>query len=181
MKSKSFKISLCAMVTALSTVVMMLTGLITIGSYALPAIAGIFMVIIVIEINKKWAFATYISTSMLSVFLASDKEAVIIFILFFGYYPILKALIERLKNKVIIWILKFLVFNVSAITYYIAALKILMLPDDSFTIFGVSLPLFFLMLGNIVFLLYDYTLSLLVKAYIFRVHPKLRKIVKNDN
>lgn len=180
MKSKSLRISLCAMVTALSTLIMMITGIITIGTYALPAIAGIFMISIVVEIDKKWAIATYISTSLLSMILAADKEAVILFVLFFGYYPILKAWIEKIKNKFILYLLKLLIFNSSVIIAYLIVIKFLQISYDAFVIFGVSVPILFLAMGNVIFLLYDYTLLLLTRLYILRLHPKIKNIIKQN-
>lgn len=178
MKEKTLKLSLSSLMAAFCTTIMLSTGLITIGTYALPAIAGAFCVPIVIEINKKWAVATYVVTSLLSILIVADKEAVIIFTLFFGYYPILKATIEKIKNKWLILFLKLLVFNVSIIFYYILTVNLLGLPDDTFVIFGVSVPLFFLVMGNITFLLYDYAVSRFIQIYVFKLHSKIKKFLK---
>ena len=52
--SKSGKIALGGLLTALGVVLMFLTGLIPIGTYALPAIAGVLLIVAVIEIGAKW-------------------------------------------------------------------------------------------------------------------------------
>lgn len=178
MRKKSLNLSLSSLIAALCTAIMMSTGLITIGTYALPAIAGIFCVPIVIEINKKWAVATYVVTSLLSILIAADKEAVIIFILFFGYYPILKATIEKIKNRWLVLFFKLFVFNISIIFYYVLTMNLLGLPDDAFSLFGVSVPLFFLAMGNVTFLLYDYAVSKFIQIYIFKLQPKVKKFLK---
>lgn len=178
MRKKSLNLSLSSLIAALCTVIMMSTGLITIGTYALPAIAGIFCVPIVIEINKKWAVATYVVTSLLSILIAADKEAVIIFILFFGYYPILKATIEKIKNRWLVLFFKLFIFNISIIFYYVLTMNLLGLPDDAFALFGVSVPLFFLAMGNVTFLLYDYAVSKFIQIYIFKLQPKVKKFLK---
>ena len=46
--SKSGKIALGGLLTALGVVLMFLTGLIPIGTYALPAIAGVLLIVAVI-------------------------------------------------------------------------------------------------------------------------------------
>lgn len=178
MRKKSLNLSLSSLIAALCTAIMMSTGLITIGTYALPAIAGIFCVPIVIEINKKWAVATYVVTSLLSIIIAADKEAVIIFILFFGYYPILKATIEKIKNRWLVLFFKLFIFNISIIFYYVLTMNLLGLPDDAFALFGVSVPLFFLAMGNVTFLLYDYAVSKFIQIYIFKLQPKVKKFLK---
>ena len=86
----SGKVALGGIITAICTTLMFLTGLSPIGTYALPAFAGVTLMVIVIELNPRWAWMVYIAVSVLSALLAADKEAVVLFIIFFGYYPILK-------------------------------------------------------------------------------------------
>ncbi|MBQ1616726.1 MAG: hypothetical protein II086_05665, partial [Ruminococcus sp.] len=54
-----FKIALCAVIAALSVIMLMLTSVIPFGTYALPGFAGAFLVIVVIELNAKWALGVY--------------------------------------------------------------------------------------------------------------------------
>ena len=113
--SKSGKIALGGLLTALGVVLMFLTGLIPIGTYALPAIAGVLLIVAVIEIGAKWAWMIYAAVAVLSLLFAADKEAALLFVLFFGYYPVLKSFLERISNKVLSWISKFAVFNVAVV------------------------------------------------------------------
>ena len=54
------KITLSGMICALSVVIMLLTGIITIGTYAMPAIAGMLAIIIVIECGVKYGIGVLI-------------------------------------------------------------------------------------------------------------------------
>ena len=81
--SKSGKIALGGLLTALGVVLMFLTGLIPIGTYALPAIAGVLLIVAVIEIGAKWAWMIYAAVAVLSLLFAADKEAALLFVLFF--------------------------------------------------------------------------------------------------
>ena len=164
--SKSGKIALGGLLTALGVVLMFLTGLIPIGTYALPAIAGVLLIVAVIEIGAKWAWMIYAAVAVLSLLFAADKEAALLFVLFFGYYPVLKSFLERISNKVLSWISKFAVFNVAVVACFFLAVNFLQLPEDSFTVFGFYLPWVFLILGNAVFLIYDIALSGLVATYV---------------
>ena len=106
---------------------MFLTGLIPIGTYALPAIAGVLLIVAVIEIGAKWAWMIYAAVAVLSLLFAADKEAALLFVLFFGYYPVLKSFLERISNKVLSWISKFAVFNVAVVACFFLAVNFLQL------------------------------------------------------
>ena len=176
--SKSGKIALGGLLTALGVVLMFLTGLIPIGTYALPAIAGVLLIVAVIEIGAKWAWMIYAAVAVLSLLFAADKEAALLFVLFFGYYPVLKSFLERISNKVLSWISKFAVFNVAVVACFFLAVNFLQLPEDSFTVFGIYLPWVFLILGNAVFLIYDIALSGLVATYVEKLHHRATKTLK---
>ena len=176
--SKSGKIALGGLLTALGVVLMFLTGLIPIGTYALPAIAGVLLIVAVIEIGAKWAWMIYAAVAVLSLLFAADKEAALLFVLFFGYYPVLKSFLERISNKVLSWISKFAVFNVAVVACFFLAVNFLQLPEDSFTVFGIYLPCVFLILGNAVFLIYDIALSGLVATYVEKLHHRVTKTLK---
>ena len=176
--SKSGKIALGGLLTALGVVLMFLTGLIPIGTYALPAIAGVLLIVAVIEIGAKWAWMIYAAVAVLSLLFAADKEAELLFVLFFGYYPVLKSFLERISNKVLSWISKFAVFNVAVVACFFLAVNFLQLPEDSFTVFGIYLPWVFLILGNAVFLIYDIALSGLVATYVEKLHHRVTKTLK---
>jgi hypothetical protein len=173
--TNSFRLAFCGIATALCTLLMFLTGIISIGTYAFPALAGVLLIAVVIEFGKTWAWLVYAAGSMLSLFLAGDKEAVVLFIFFLGYYPILKSQIEKIHNRVAAYILKFSVFNVSMVACFFLSIKLLSVPEDSFTVAGIYLPWVFLLIGNIIFAVYDYALSLLVVSYFQRFHPYFRK------
>ena len=79
--------------------------------------------------------------------------------IFFGYYPILKALIERLKNKIVQWVLKYAVFNAAIVSAYFIAIYLLSIPADSLSLFGVSLPWVFSIAGNVIFFIYDIAIA----------------------
>ena len=176
--SKSGKIALGGLLTALGVVLMFLTGLIPIGTYALPAIAGVLLIVAVIEIGAKWAWMIYAAVAVLSLLFAADKEAALLFVLFFGYYPVLKSFLERISNKVLSWISKFAVFNVAVVACFFLAVNFLQLPEDSFTVFGFYLPWVFLILGNAVVLIYDIALSGLVATYVEKLHHRVTKTLK---
>jgi hypothetical protein len=164
------------MVAALGTAVMILTGFVPVGGYAFPAFAGVLLITVVVEAGTRWAVGVYAVQSILSVMLAADQEAVLFFILFFGYYPILKAALERrLRQKAGQYAAKLVVFNMAAVLDFWLSVKLFSIPVATFHVFGYNIPGLFLLAGNIIFLIYDYTISLLVIAYFNRFHPIVKK------
>ena len=174
---QSGKVALGGIMGALSLMIMFLTAF-PYMTYALPAIAGAVLIPVVIELGSKWAWMVYACVSFLSLLIAPSLEAKVMFIAFFGYYPIVKALLERQKNRVLEWVLKYLVFNVAVVSAYLLSLRFFGLDADSFVIFGFNVPLVFLLLGNVVFLLYDLALRNVAEVYIRVLRPKLNRMFK---
>lgn len=175
-KKSTFKVALCGVIAALSLALMMISALIPIGTYAIPCAAGAIIAAIVIECGSRWAVGVYAVVALLSVLLAGDKEAVIYYIALFGYYPILKGVIEgKIKNRLLQYILKFALFNAAAIGSFFVAMFLLAIPAEEFEIFGVYLPWAFLAVGNVFFVLYDYAVTVLIMQYVRVLRGKLFK------
>ena len=154
---------------------MMLTGIFTFSTYALPAIAGILTALAVIEISNKWGWLVYAATSLLSVILPNDKEAVLLYIFFFGFYPILKSHLEKLKSRPLEYTLKLILFNVCVVVAVWLATVVLGIPFEMIEGIGKwTIPLL-LVMGNIVFILYDFALTGVISQYLHRLHPRIRK------
>lgn len=174
MKKKTFNIALCGILSALGVVIMMITAIVPTATYAMPAMASLLLTVIVIEINKNWALASYFVVSILSLLLVPDKESVVFYILFFGYYPIYKQIIEsKIKFQWLQWILKIAVFSISAVTVYYIAIHILGVPTDEFALFGVNVPLLFLLAGIVVFIMFDHAMTGVIVSYVNKLRKKI--------
>ena len=174
----SVKVSLGGVVAALSLVLMLLTSIIPFGTYAFPAFAGILLVLLVFNLGYAYAFAVYFVTAVLSFLLVTDKEAALYYALFLGFYPILKGVIERIPSKPVQYIVKLALFNVCMIAAFYIGISLLSIPKESFNLFGVYLPWVFLILGNIVFIIYDLCITRLVTLYLLKWHDRLNKNTK---
>ena len=175
MKNTS-KITFSALMAALATAVMLLSYLPYL-IYAIPAIAGLFIMIVTIELNKKWAFMAY-AVSAILVFLIADFESRFLYVFFFGYYPIMKALIEQINKAVIEWPIKIAVFNLSVLAVYVIFSKFFAFSVDEFGEFGKYSAYILLALGNIVFVLYDIAVSRVSMAYMSILHSKIKKLLR---
>lgn len=178
--NNSFNIALGGIIAALSLICMFFTGIMPLFAYTLPALAGAFLIVIVIEISIKWAFITYVCVGLLALFLTPDKEAVVLFIMFLGYYPIVKSFFEKIKLRVVEWALKILAFNISIFLSYMIIINILGLKEliEDFNQFGKYSLLIFAVLANVAFVLYDIALTGVISTYINNFRPKIYKKLK---
>lgn len=174
----TYKIALGGIITALSVLLMFLTGLFPMATYALPGIAGVLLVCAVIEIGSGYAFMIYAAVSLLSIFIAPDKEAAVMYILILGYYPVVKKYIEKLNKLVIEWILKLALFNITVIAAWCIVMYVLKIPDDSMGMLGQYGPYILLALGNVTFIIYDIAITGLIGMYMQKIHPFLKKLFK---
>lgn len=172
------------MITALS-VVILIPSAVQVFVYTLPALAGMLTMLAVVEIDKKWAIGSYVATSLIGLLFVSNKEAVVYYVAFFGYYPVVKALLESRMPRAVEYILKFLVFNVSIVLSGVVLVKVFGMPyNDLLGIDGESafftkyaLPIM-LGMGNVVFILYDVALTRLLTAYVLVWQKRFRKLFK---
>ena len=164
------------MMAALAVAVM-LTSYFPYLTYAIPAMAGLFIMAAVIEVGNKWALLSYISSAVL-VLLVAEPEAKLMYVGFLGYYPILKAVIEKLRKPVIEWVLKIIAFNIAVIIIYFIFSKMFTVSFDDFGVLGKYGVFITLGVGNIVFVVYDIAVARMAMFYNFMVRPKIRKFLK---
>lgn len=175
MNNRSYMVALGGIVSSLCLFAMFLTGVFPFLYLALPMAAGALLTIICTEVNKRWAFLTYLSVSVISILFTFDKEAALIFILLFGHYPILKQIIEKINSKLIRFIIKLLVYNICAAADFLASVYLLGIKDllNDVNKYGKYGLLALLIITNIIFLLYDYSLTGFNRAYIHWLKPKI--------
>lgn len=174
--SKTNKITICAMMAA-SAVVVMLTSYFPYLTYAIPAIAGLCIMISLIETDTKWALLSYLSSAVI-VAIVAEPEAKMLYILFFGFYPIVKAVFEKIKSRLIEYILKFAVFNAAVILAYAVFAVLFSIDVGDMGDFGKYSAIILLFAANIVFVVYDIAVSRMAQFYILKLHPAVVKIFR---
>lgn len=175
--NKTVKITFCSMMTALACVLMLLAYF-PYFTYAAPAISAFFIMATVIECGNKWAVCSYVASAVL-VFLTAEPESRLLYILFFGYYAVLKAVVETLRKPFLEWIIKLLVFNAAVLAVYFIFAGIFGISVEDFNELGKYGAYIFLGLGNAVFVFYDIGLSRIAMAYMAVAHPKIKKMFKS--
>ena len=158
MKTKTKNTAICGLMTALSVVLMMLTTIIPVFMYVIPIVTGLIVLLVADISHKKWALGVYFSTAFLSLLLITDKEAALTYALFFGYYPLIKDIIEKLPK----WLsraLKLILFNVSAVGIGAISFYVFGVSGEEYNEFGKYTIPILLVMANIAFILYDFCLT----------------------
>ena len=99
-----------------------------------------------------------------------------LFALFFGYYPIIKPLIEKIRVRAIEYIVKFALFNAAMIASYailIAVFSLAALGFDKMLFAWITLAI-----GNIFFILYDICISRIAALYCLKYRKYIKKLLK---
>ena len=169
MGKRTRTITLSALFSAIAVLILYFASIWPTGQLGLVAAASLLTAAAVIETGLLSGAYVYIVSSVLGMLLVPNRVAALLFVLFFGFYPILKSLIERRGGLVIQWVLKLLVFNVSLTVLWLffrAFFFSVFVSNSSFLLIYI--------VGNFVFVLFDYGFTKLVWFYIERV-SRLRK------
>lgn len=142
-------------------------------TYAVPAFSGLFIMITVIELGNKWALGSYFA-SLLPILLFAEIECKLLYVMFFGFYPVVKALCEKMRKPILEWIIKIVVFNAAVLITYLFFAKLFGVTLDDFNEFGKYGAVLFLLAGNIVFVLYDIAVSRMAMFYFMVIKPKFK-------
>ncbi len=176
MSSKVLSVTLGGVLGALAVLVMLLCTPLGIATYIGAMLAGLCLFPVRIECGIRLACISFAAAGVLALILIPDKEMAFCFLFLFGYYPILKETLDHIRNRIVSYLLKLAVFNVSVIGMYFLLLKIIALESviQDFSENSGSYMMVLLLLGNFTFLIYDRLLNMLQTLYWKKIRPKFR-------
>ncbi|MBD5094626.1 MAG: hypothetical protein HDT26_10165 [Subdoligranulum sp.] len=176
--NESHRIALAGVFGALSLTFMLVGGILPLATFAAPAIAGILIMPVAIEFGRKTGWLLYAAIGLLSLLLVSDREMSLIFLFFFGFYPLLKTNLERLHTRAARCLAKFAVFNLCVVGMYALILLVFPIPaiSSEFAEMGWGFAGVLLAAGNATFAVYDAAVARLVSLYCTRLRPRLIKM-----
>ena len=150
MKTATKRMAACAMMAALCVVLMVLGAVLELGMYACPLLAGLCFIPIGQKYGRKYHLILFAATALLSFFLVPNIEENLIFAGLFGWYPILRPVLQKLPG-VLRWLVKLAVFN--AVVVAIEWLVMTVLAPEAMA----DVMLWVLLaLGNVTFIAYDF-------------------------
>ena len=168
---KTRRLTTSAVLSALGVVLMYLGTVTEILDLSAVAIASLCCVFAVIEYSGAYPWLIYAVTGVLSLALLPRPDAAVTYLLFFGYYPIIKEKIEgKISKKWLSWLIKEGVFNLAFAIVLILS-KLVLAPEAQ-----EPLPLYIAYIAGIevMFPLYDVALTKLITLYIYKIRKKFR-------
>ena len=162
-------IALNGILTAINVIILFLATVAPTGRLSLYALSSFLTAIIVIEFGNHTAFVFFLVTGLLSFFVIPDKTGIVPYIVFFGFYGILKSYIEKIGRFVPEYLLKLASFNILVLIAFVFIKKFF------FENIPVGYPVWFLAAAlEIVFIIYDYVYSLFIQYYLNRIRNILK-------
>jgi hypothetical protein len=158
---KSNNIAESGVLVALTLLVLFSTSILSISTLSIMTVASCLIPIAIIRTSVKNAILVYIASSILSFMLVPPNIA-IYYTLFFGIYGIIKYFIEKFKSIPLEILIKLISFNILlGITYLIT--------KTFLSFIYPSVSLWFLWIASqVVFLIYDYALTLAISFFLNR-------------
>lgn len=163
---KSQKIATCGLLCALSLLFLYITSVVPSGKLAMICISSLCIGLCVALVNVRFSVIAYFTVSLLGFTMLPNKIIPLMFILFFGNYPITKLFLEKISNIYIMWLFKIIVFNIYAvITYFVISIFINVEID-------IAIPIIIL-IANVAYLIYDFAFSIFVTKILIIRSKKL--------
>lgn len=158
-KPASRKIALCGVLGALAIVLLLLGGFVPFAVYCCPMLAMLLLVPLMEECSVSLCLCWYLGVSLLAFLLTPDKETAFVFA-FLGWYPIARRSLGKWPKLPRI-VSKLLLFNLAVFAMY--ALMIFLFRMEAvaaeFRSAGLPVMMLFLVLANILFLVFDVLLG----------------------
>jgi hypothetical protein len=163
--------ALVGVLSALSLAVLYFAALAPVGQLGLVALSGLLPAVAVISAGLPAGVLCYAATGILGLLLIPDKGGAALYLLFFGLYPLVKCLIERLGKLPLEFVCKLAFFNVTFAVAWFTLRAVLL----------AGLPAAFEKLwllwtvGNAVFMVYDLGFSRIIALYRIRIDKLVRR------
>lgn len=155
------------MLAALGVVLLWFGSVIEVVDISMAVIASLLCVFAVIEYGGSAPWLVFAVTGILSLLLLPQKTPAVMYVLLFGYYPILKEKIERL-SKPLAWLIKEAIFQI--------ALVLLLVISHWMLLSSAAQPILlyaaFIGLAELAFPLYDIALTKLISLYVYRLRKR---------
>lgn len=166
-KRQTRVLALSSLFTALGVVILYLGSFFEIIDLTVAAVASLLVIVTVIEMGKRTGVLVWLATSLLSLLILPNKFIAVGYALFFGCYPLVKAVAERFAT-VLSWAIK-LIFAFASMTLLVLVSHFLLaMPME-----GPILMAVFFLLALFTSVIFDIALTKLVTLYLWRLREML--------
>lgn len=170
--TKSGQLALGAVLAACSVTVLYLACLVPSGRLGLTAAAGLFPMGALLAVGRQAGLMCWMASGLLAAILLPDKGVALLYLLFWGLYPVAKGRIEGMRKLPLEVLCKLIYFN-GALSLFWFGLQSLFLPALPQWILGRTWLLY--LSGNLIFLCYDIGLSQLIATIQAKMGKKKRQ------
>lgn len=160
-------LTLSAMLTALSVVVLYIGALLDVFSLTAVGISSVFLLFAVREMSLAHRLFIYFGTAILSALLLPTPESAVLYVIFGGLYPLVKFPLERVRRPFSL-LGKLLLLNAMVTVSELCSILLFHLPP---MVWYLWLALY--IVANPTFLLYDMLLDRMLIYYEARLRPRL--------
>jgi len=158
--------TLSALLVSLTIVLLALNTILPISTISILTVTSAIIPIAIIKTSVRNSILIYISSSLLGLLLL-PKDIVILYIMFFGIYGLIKFFNKKLNNLYFEIPLKIIFSSLVLLVYYFVF-------NSFINLSNIDLPLYLIFIGaNIAFLIYDYALTMLISYYIEKINNRL--------
>ena len=169
------------MMTALGIVFMSVGALFPAFDLTVAALCSLIVVLVFVEIGAPYVHLVWLCTSLISFIAFEGSPVWLEYFLVFGFYPILKAYIERLSRWC--WlILKLIYGNITFLLLFYLTELIFSVPfiteESLFGISGNTLFAVALVIMNIAFVAYDMLITVMLRIYLFKFRERFKNLLK---
>lgn len=178
--SIGYVVSLCGVMSGLALALMFILGMVPSFEYISPAMGGMLIWIIRKQLGVKYGMVSYLAVAFLGLLVVPNYEATMMFLFLLGYYPIIRECLQKIKIKILQWIVKLAVYAIPSvgaytILIYLLGMEYLLEDANEFGKYGSMVLLGF---GAFAFILYDIFLGILVPFYDKIIKPKIERRMK---
>lgn len=174
-RSLSYKIALGGTLASMCLMCQFITGVFPVFYIIMPMICSLLVTVMATETNTRWALLMFLAVSILSLFITPNKDAALIFIMFFGHYPLIRPAFLKLKPRILSFALKLIFFNICIICYFIITVFVLGAKEliDEMGEFGKYGGVILLGTANMMFISYDYLMDIAEDIYVKKFRSKI--------
>ncbi len=168
MRKSTKRLTVASMLCALCFVLMLVGSFIDVMDLSAAALSSFIVIFAVIELRGAYPTLIWAVSSLAALLLLPNKLPAIYFLMFFGWYPIVKNIFEKLP-QILSWILKTVSFALAfGIMLYVGEFFIGTDGNAS------ELTVWLVIIGTGVFVIYDIALTKIITAYMRVWRHKLR-------
>lgn len=170
----SRRIALGGILTALCVLLNYVAAFMPSGKLGIYVLSSLAIAAAIVELDIKGATTVYAASAILIFLLSGNINTLLLFTLFFGIYPIVKYYAEKQRRASVEMLIKYIGFNVLAVLGYFVYWMIFGISPVSLNILSPWMIAGVILGAEVIFLIYDYVLSRLIRYYINRIKTGLK-------